>query len=330
MEISRFAIVGLGSIGRRHLRILKEMRPEIEVTLIRSGSGQNWPEEKLAKNTVHSIDEAVGEGIQAAIISSPAPLHLLQAVELANAGVHLLIEKPLSHTIEGINKFLNKLLTKGITVLIGYVLRYDPCARKFKEILESGSIGQFLHANVECGSYLPDWRHEQDYRKTVSALPELGGGVLLELSHELDYIQWFFGEIKSVQANLYNSGFLGIEVEESADLIMTNEDGMPVSVQLDFNRRQSTRRCTVHGTKGELTWNAITKQVICHLAGGEPEVESFDFEHDHIYLKQLQHFLDCIENEASPLVTLQDGLAVLRLVEAAREANKTGQRVALV
>ena len=329
MEVRRIAIVGLGSIGRRHLRILKEMRPDIEVTLVRSGSGLDWPEVELAKRTVHSLDEALGEGIQAAIISSPATVHLSQAGELAKAGIHLLIEKPLSHSLEGVDEFLNEASTKGITGLIGYVLRYDPAARKFAQMLQVGLLGNLLHARVECGSYLPDWRPDQDYRTSVSARPELGGGVLLELCHELDYIRWFFGEMISVYAHLHNSGTLEIDVQESGELILTNGYGLPISVHLDFHRRHPSRCCSVQGIEGELTWEAIQKQVIWHPAGGEPQVETFDFDRDHIYREQLQHFLDCIENGTPTVVSLEDGAAAVRLVDAALQSHESGQRMQL-
>lgn len=329
MVVNQVAIVGLGSIGRRHLRILKGMRPEIEVTLIRSGKGQDWPEKNLARRTVPSIEEAIQVGITAAIISSPASMHISQAIELAKAGVHLLIEKPLSHNLKGVNEFLSEEETGGVVCLMGYVLRHDPAAKKFKEILEEGRTGQLLHARVECGSYLPDWRPQQDYHESVSASAELGGGVLLELSHELDHIRWILGNITSLYAHLQNSGTLGIEVEESADLILINEDDLPISVHLDFNSRHPIRCSKVHGTEGELTWDAIHKKVIWYPTVGEPQVESFDFEQEFIYLEQLNHFLDCIENGTPPVVTLEDGAATLRLVEAAKQSHATRHRLVL-
>lgn len=329
MKVQHIAIIGLGSIGRRHLHNLRAIRPEIDVTLVRSGYGKNWPEQTLASQVVNSVEQAVNAGIQAAVISSPATKHVKQAKVLAEFGVHLLVEKPLSHTMDHIDELLRTVQRTGIIGLTGYALRYDPAIQKFKEMLEGSRIGQLLHARVECGSYLPDWRPEEDYRQTVSASLERGGGVLLELSHELDYIRWFFGEISTIQAYLHNSGTLHIDVEESADLIFTSNKGLPVSVHLDFNRRHPTRCCTVQGTEGELTWDAINKLVTWRPAGGEPQVKSFDFERDFIYREQLKHFLACIENGSPPAVTLEDGSEVVRLVDAARQSHETGNRVAL-
>ena len=329
MNLNHFAIVGLGSIGRRHLRLLKNIRPNIEVTLVRSGKGQEYPEEGLAARSVSTIERAIDAGIQAAIISSPSTLHLQQAEQLGKAGVHFLVEKPLSHHSKGVDKFLKEFPEMGIVGLTGYVFRYDQAARGFSEMLNAGAPGHLLHARVECGSYLPDWRPNQDYRSSVSAKSELGGGALLELSHELDYVHWFFGEPESVYAHLHNSGTLGVKPEESVELVLTNKIGLPISVHLDFNRRHITRYCSVHGTAGTLIWDATQKEVNWLPVEGKSEVMSFDYGPDDMYLRQLVHFMDCIENGTDPVVSLEDGGMVLRLVDAARRSHQTGRKVDL-
>ena len=327
MNLNHIAIVGLGSAGLRHLRLLKNIRPNIEVTLVRSGKGQEYPEEGLVVRSVSTIEEAIHVGIQAAIISSPSTLHLQQAEQLGKAGVHLLVEKPLSHHSEGVDKFLKEVPEMGIVGLTGYVLRYDQAAREFSEMLNDGLPGHLLHASVECGSYLPDWRPNQDYRASVSAKSELGGGALLELSHELDYVHWFFGAPKSVYAHLHNSGTLGVQPEESVELVITNRAELPIAVHLDFNRRHTTRYCRVHGTEGTLIWDAVKKEVQWLPVEGKSEVMRFDLGPDDMYVRQLGHFLDCIENGADPGVSLEDGGMVLRLVDAARRSHETGRRV---
>jgi len=329
MEVKKLAIVGLGSIGRRHLKLIKKIRPELDVILVRSGRGGSWPEEKLATKTVKTISEAISEGIEAAIISSPTGVHLPQAVELVEAGVHLLIEKPLSYSLERIFDLEKVVLNKKLVVLVGYVLRYDPCAVRFKELLESDFIGDLLSVKIECGSYLPDWRPDQDYRKTVSAIPELGGGVLLELSHELDYMNWFFGKPSDVQAKLRNSKTLELDVEDQANMIFTGKNGIPISMHLDFCRRHTQRECVAQTTEGELTWNAVKKQVKWKPYNANEVVDEFDFERDYIYQQQLEHFLECVENGIDLVVSLSNGIDVMQLVGAVHSANKIGRKIAL-
>ena len=324
MIINRLAIIGLGSIGRRHLRLVSEIRPDIEIIVVRSGYGSECEEQKMASKTVSSIDEAIKYGIQAAIVSSPAILHLEQSLELAKNGVHLLIEKPLSHTSDRVNELLEVINKNSVIAMVGYVMRYDSGAIEFKNWISNKITGKILHARIECGSYLPDWRPGQDYRKTVSALSELGGGVLLELSHELDYLHWFFGRPTDVQAWIRNSGTLDISVEDQANLLLTSSEGYPITVQLDFNRRYAKRICNVLTTEGELTWNAIEKNVTWSEIGNEPVVYGYESERDYIYRKQIESFLNCVEKDEVPIVSVHDGAEVIKLIDVARHSAEKG------
>ena len=329
MKVSRLAIIGLGSIGRRHLRLISKLRPDIKIVIVRSGNGNYCKEEKLALKTYSSVSEAIEFGVEAAIISSPATFHLKQSLELAEQGVHLLIEKPLSHSLDGVQELLKANKEKNIVAMVGYVLRYDKGANKFKEWLVDKKIGKILHARIECGSYLPDWREGQDYRKSVSALSKLGGGALLELSHEIDYLHWFFGNPLEVQAQLNNSGILDIDVEDQVDLLLRSENKYPISVQIDFNRLHAKRECTVLTSNGELKWNAIKKKVIWRPHNAKEINFEYNSERDDLYKKQLIYFFQCIESGAKSHVSIDDSIKTLELIDAAREASNNGAKVYL-
>jgi len=329
LKIQHIAIVGLGSIGRRHLRLIRVLRPELEITLVRSGIGQFWPEERLAQRKVNTILEAIKAGVQAAIISSPSPYHIEQSLEFVNAGVHLLIEKPLSHNFQNVNELMSMAKDKGNIVLVGYVFRYDPAALYFNDQLQSGVIGKLLHASIECGSYLPDWRPEQDYRGSSSSLESLGGGVLLELSHEIDYANWFFGPLQEVQARLHQSTTLEAQVEDIAQLLLFSQNSVPIQMHLDFNRRHPKRCCVVQGTDGELLWDAIAGKVTTKKVAEKPVTKTFSLKRDQIYRDQLCHFLECLEQGNTPAVSLENGFNVLKIVEAARSSHNTGERIRL-
>ncbi len=326
MTVNHIAIIGIGSIGRRHLRNLKATRPDIKITLVRSGHGKDWPELKLANHIVYSLEDAISLGIEAAIIASPSTLHIQQSKILVQSGIHLLIEKPLSHNLDKTKELIADINNKNIVVLIGYVLRHDPIAQKFKLLLEDNCLGQLLHVRVETSSYLPDWRPEQNYKETVSASAECGGGVLLELSHEFDYIRWFFGDIKIIAAYLHNSGHLDIDVEECADIILIDKNHLPISLHLDFHARHPIRRCIVAGSKGTATWDAVENKLIWHPANKDAEIAEFTNERDDLFINQLQHFISCIENGDKPLVSIQDGVEALKLVETAKLKHSSNQK----
>ena len=327
--INNIGIIGLGSIGQRHLRLAKELRPKLNISAVRSGMGKKVEEEKLLNAVVHSLEEAIDSGIEAAIIATPSVYHIQQAIELMERGIHVLIEKPLSHSLNNINELLKVRKKSKVVGLVGYCLRYNLGALKFNELLNNNKIGQILHVQVDCGSYLPDWRKRQDYRESVSAKAELGGGVLLELSHELHYIRWFFGNMKSVFANIQNSGTLDIDVEDSADIIFEAEQGYSVSAHLDFNSGSIRRKCIARCSNGDLIWDIVANKVIWQPGDGLEEITTYQNDYDYIYKEQLIHFFNCIEGEEQPLVSIHDGAIILNMIESAKKSHKIGKKVAI-
>jgi len=325
--INHLGIIGLGSIGRRHLRLVKELYPELNIIAIRSGKGEKVEEEKLLNMVVHSLEEAIGYGIEAAIIATPSIYHIQQAIDLMERGIHVLIEKPLSHSLDNITKLLKINKKKETVALVGYCLRYNSGAIHFKKILQDFDIGQILHVQVDCSSYLPEWRKGQDYRKSVSAKAELGGGVLTELSHEFDYIRWFFGDMKNVSANIKNSGLLDIDVEDSADIIFESEKGITISVHLDFVSQNIKRNCFVKCSNGNLIWDIIKNHIIWSPKKGDEQLDTYPNDQNYIYRKQLEHFFDCIENNKQPSVSIHDGLAVMHMIDAIKKSNNVGEKI---
>jgi predicted dehydrogenase len=327
MKISKVAIVGLGSIGRRHLRIINELYRNVEIIIVRSGKGKDWPEISLAKKVVYSMDEAISEGIQAAVISSPASIHIEQAIYLANNGIHLLIEKPLSNNLNNLDKLKKIVENKCIVATVGYALRYDPSAIKFKSFIDRSDIGKILHVRIECGSYLPGWRVDQNYKNTVSSSTELGGGVLLELSHELDYMNWFFGKQKSLFATIINSKSLGINVEDQVDILLKSCDGYPSIIQIDFCRQFPRRICEIQTTYGQLVWDFMERSVKWMPINKKEELYKYDVKKDEMYINQITKFFDCIDNRNAPDVTIDDGIAVMNMIDLCIQSDTTGKRV---
>jgi predicted dehydrogenase len=188
-------------------------------------------------------------------------------------------------------------------------------------------IGKVLSVRCEIGQYLPSWRPSSDYRKGVSARHDLGGGALLELSHELDYMRWIFGEVEWVKATLSRQSGLEIDVEDSAHLILGFEpasDGHRLigTVSLDFIRHDTTRLCIAIGESGSLRWNGLTGEVALYLAGTKEWSQKFSHPHqrDDSYLAEWQDFITCVVENNVPQVTGEDGLRVLEIIEATRNS----------
>jgi predicted dehydrogenase len=320
----RILICGLGSIGRRHLRLLQALDPSLELAAWRSGHGSDCPEKDLLVASFTSLAEALAWQPEAAIVASPAPFHGAQAAELAAAGVALLIEKPLGTGEEPLTAWLplQSAAKKGLPILVGYVLRHDPALPLLQAWLAAGRIGTLVSAYGRCGSWLPDWRPGSDYRQGVSARRELGGGVLLELSHDLDLLRTLLGSLTVTAADLSRSGLLEIDVEDRALLALQTATGLPVSLQLDFCTRPPARLLVVQGTEGEIRWDLVRGCLSWMDRQGLVHVEHFPRGAEERYRRQLKHFLACCRGDAESLVSVKDGLAVLELVRQARAAHR--------
>ena len=318
--LSRVLICGLGSIGRRHLRLLRQHWPSLNIAVLRSGHGPGCKEIDLVNHIFTSFSDALAWIPEAAIIASPATDHLSKALPLARLGVPLLIEKPVGAGYESSSDWQELLcLSKTVPVGIAYVLRHDPCASFIKDQLVSGKLGEIVEADFYCGSWLPDWRSGLDYRECVSARRDLGGGALLELSHELDLAQWFLGPIELVSSLLEKSRLLDIDVEDQAILVGHSMDGCSVVMRLNFCTKPSRRHSTIRGSAGEIYWDLIDCKVqLTQGDGGTPQTFTYPISADERYYLQMKHFLACAMQEAHPICSLSEGLKVLELVIQAR------------
>jgi predicted dehydrogenase len=333
--IERILIVGLGSIGKRHLRLVRELLPFAEIAVLRHKETPLIPE--FADHIFSTMDQALAFAPQVAVIANPATLHLSAAMPLAKAGVHLLIEKPLSDSAAGVANLLHVSQQNKSLLAIGYNLRFLPALQKFKSLLCDNVIGTVWSIRSEFGQFLPSWRSGVDYRQGVSAQHILGGGVLLELSHEIDYLRWIFGEVDWVQASLTTQGDLEIDVEDSAHLMIgfcSKCGAKPIvaTLNLDFIRQDTSRSCTAIGKLGSLRWNAIDGTVELWASGtqGWQEIYKHQATRDESYLAEWNNFLKSIEQGVPPMITGEDGLKVLHVIEAARLANKTKSQVHVV
>lgn len=315
-------LVSLGSIGRRHLANLRLLEPATEVAFLRRNIEANFPERQFT-----TIDEAVAWKPDAAIICSPATQHLAVARILAERGIALFIEKPLADSTEGVAEFLQ---SSRVPVMVGYCLRFHPLLTAARDALLAGRIGRLHHLRAEVGQWLPDWRTGTDYRETVTARRELGGGALLELSHELDSARWLGGEVTGVSARVARLGELEINVEDSADITLQFASGAVASVHLDLLAQPAFRRCRLVGSDGAIEVDFLAGRAELFTARGEAEkLASAPADRNEMYLEELRHFLACVRSSETPAITGVDGQRVLEIIDAARRSSEEGRTIAL-
>lgn len=320
-----YLVVGSGSIARRHIANIKALFSQVTVGCV-SASGRELSLEEVGADIVYaSIEEALSAEPMLAIIASPAPLHVDQAATFLRTGIPVLIEKPLSDSLESFARAGEVLLANSTKIEVAYNLRFMPSAIRLKALLDEQILGRIHSVSIEVGQYLPDWRPATDYRENVSARKELGGGVLLELSHELDYLTWLFGTFNSLYCVASNSGTLDVDVEDSAHAILSRDDGLVASVHLDFLQRVPTRICKIIGESGTLVWNLLQNSILLGTANNSEDIIFSDpnYNRNDMYLEEISHFVKVAVGERMPQVSIYQALDTLRLIEALRHSSVT-------
>lgn len=320
--IENALVVGSGSIARRHIRNLREQFPKASVACVSASGRVIDPTEVGASEVLPDIATAISRKPQVAIVASPAPYHLRNADELLAANVPVLIEKPLCASLVELNTVDLSRHTAGIG--IAYNLRFMPAANKVKTLLDEGVVGPISTAIAEVGQYLPDWRPDSDYRTGVSARKELGGGALLELSHELDYLNWFFGPFSRALGVIRSTGQLDIDVEDNVDALLEQEQGLMVHVHLDFNQRQPCRRFKAVGELGTIEWDLIANKVSLLRPGGRVEQVYADptYDRNQMYVDQMNAFIRFTQGDVVFGSSLASASGVMRLIESIRTSSK--------
>ncbi len=311
----QIGVIGTGSIALRHRQNIKQVFPKAKVIAAPSRETSASLILGSVDVTVRTVDELIAQQPDFVIIASPASLHATQARPLIAAKVPLLIEKPMVISVEEGKELVYLLAESEVPVAIGYCLRYMPSARIMKQLLEQSKIGSIYNGIVNTGQYLPDWR-SIDYRKSVSSQHHLGGGVLLELSHEFDYLQWLLGPLDIKHAMLRQSSELETDVEELADVMLVSKQGCVCTVHLDFLQKKAFRMCTLIGSEGSLEWDLITNSIYCHSSvSSELIYENAKWDTNEMYIDMLEDFINLIEGRANHCVLVEQALNTNRLVD---------------
>jgi predicted dehydrogenase len=318
----RALVVGAGSIGRRHLRNLRSLGLKhlmaCDPNPDRIAGLEPWLSASYSDFT-----EALALGKpDIVLICTPPVFHVEQALDSLGAGAHVFIEKPLSDRLDGIDLLIDRSRAKNQIVQIGYNLRFNPGIKKLKELVDNHFLGKVLWARLEVGQYLPDWRPWQDYRESYSARKDLGGGIILDASHEIDYAVWLFGNPVEVVSMCGRVSGLDVDVDDCATLLMRFESGTQVDIHLDCLQRSYTRCCKIVGENGTLEWNYSSQEIKAFDAEKiDWTTINCDFDSNEVYVEELKHFLACIDTGQRPLVDLQQSKRVVEIALAARKAT---------
>jgi predicted dehydrogenase len=311
-------VVGLGAIGRRHVRNLRTLGCDIAV-LRGTSAAASEARREFGIAAFDNPDEAGAWAPQFVLVANATSGHLSAARWAVEHGCHVFVEKPLAHSLEGIEEFLRFANTRQCCVGVGCNLRFHPALEAIRNTLGDDRIGRLLTARCEVGSYLPEWHRGSDYGIEYSARQELGGGALLTLIHELDFMIWIAGPVREAVGRRARVSQLEIDVEDVVELICRHERGALTSVHMDFVDRVYNRRSRWVGEQGSIEWQWGSPVML--LRPGDLRETLWDdpaFDFNETYVREIVDFLEAAISGGAPRTTGRDAQRVLETALSVR------------
>lgn len=335
----RILVAGLGAIGQRHARNLRallgrdlellafrrrRLRHVVTGTLQRDDSRD--VERELEAEVFTELDAALAARPDAVFVCTPSSQHLEIAQPAAEAGCHLFIEKPASHTLDGLDRLRAAVARNHLVAVVGCQWRWHPAIRGLRRLIDAGELGTLVRAQIDYREYLPDWHPYEDYRASYAARRDLGGGVVLTQIHDYDLAWWLFGPPARVTATGGHLSRLEIDVEDTVDAQL---DGgrVPVRVRQTFAGRPPQRTIRLDGEAGSLTLDLLSG-VVESTPSWTPMTGTLSCpEHprNEMFTDAALNFLRAIRGEDTPATPLEDGIAVLTLALTVKAAMASGR-----
>jgi predicted dehydrogenase len=311
-----FLVMGSGSIGRRHIMNLISLFPDSKIDVF--DSDPNRIKEIQDKYSINQVDEnAINKKYDCILICTPPSTHIDIAIKGVKNGSNIFIEKPLSNSLNQLDNLLSLIEEKQCLVFVGFNLRFHKATNLIKEIIDSQKLGNLLHASAYFGQYLPDWRPWQDYRKNYTAQKNLGGGIIQDASHEIDYLRWLIGEPISIQSNYVNATFLEADTEAISNIIIQFEDNILAQIHLDFVRREYKRSLELLFENGIVDWD-YSNSTVKVFDGIKKSWKTITFNEsdNEMYLKEISHVVKCINDKIpSTIIDLNNGINTFKISE---------------
>lgn len=323
MKINSIAVLGLGSIGTRHFFNVLELgvtaigfdpAPQKRETITVQAK-EKFPNVKFE---ILADQGDVINAAQAVIIASPHKHHLAALKSCMEAGKHCLVEKPLAVTSDALEPLLIEAKEKDLILCIGFNMRFRPVVEQAKALIPQ--LGKAYTARFICSSYLPDWRAGQDYTANYTADP-VTGGVIFDISHELDLAHHLLGHGAVVSCFADNSGLLDMKSEDRAEITLKHDSGCLSHIHLDYITRPRKRGFECAGENGFLEVNLQTHTLKFFDVNGDllrDEIHAPPF-NNYEYIEELKDFIKAIENKTAPRCPARDGVINLDHILTARK-----------
>jgi predicted dehydrogenase len=317
----RLLVLGCGSIGQRHIKNLKALQAGEILAFDLVEERRNFVQAALQIETVDELEAAWTWKPNVVLIASSTETHVPLALQAVEHGCHLFIEKPLSYTFTEIERLCVEVEQRQLTTMVGCNLRFHPGPATVKRLIAEKAIGEVISARIQTGSYLPQWRPNQDYRQSYSASIEWGGATL-DCIHEIDLALWYLGPAVLLAAAALPADSIDLKTDGLIEILLQHTSGALSSVHLNFVQRDYRRACQIIGSEGSLYWDFSDHQVRVFGAGGELQTtyrEPANWEVNQMYLDEMAYFLQTLSNQGACMNPVSEALETLHIALAARQ-----------
>jgi predicted dehydrogenase len=319
----KILIVGVGSIGLRHLRCFQTTgRAELSFCEVNQALRAKVAEEQKIARHYADLDSALADEHDAAVICTPANLHIPMAIRLAEAGLHLLLEKPLSTSLDGIDKLQEVVKRRKLHSAVAYVLRNHPVLRAMKDAIASERFGRPVEIVSVSGQHFPTYRPA--YREIYYKDHATGGGAIQDaLTHVLNASEWMVGPIDRLAVDAAHQILDGVTVEDTVH-VLARHGRVLGSYSLNQHQAPFEMMITVVCEGGTAKYEGHLNRWRWMLKPDDPwHDEQFEpIPRDQLFIDQAVAFLDQLEGGANPPCTLEEGLQTLRVNLAALASLK--------
>ncbi len=293
-------IIGLGSIGKKHITALREIDSGVQITALRSGYSTNEIEGVRSITNFREFDGTP----DFVIICNPTSEHYVSIKQFSGKGIPLFIEKPALHSLDNLDEIIG--LTANQLTYVACNLRFHPGIKWLKENLNA--FGRINEVRAYCGSYLPTWRAGVNFRDSYSSRPELGGGVHLDLIHELDYCFYLLGKPNAVERHVSNNSSLAIPAIDYANYFL-QYDNFAAAITLNYFRHKTKRELEIVCENATLTLDIFNNTLYIN----DDLKTKFEVQMADTYVEQLNYFIGCIKQKSKPMNSLPEAADVLKM-----------------
>lgn len=331
----KISVIGLGSIGRRHLSGLKKIARKQKLSSI-NGFDLSKQRRSQASSEISGIEISSSlqeciKGASLVFVCVPTSKHMSIINEIHEHGQYnLFIEKPLSHTLDGCDELEFKFSRIKKSCSVGYMLRFHPVINELKSIVDQRILGRPLNVRVEAGFYLPFWHPWENYQDFYMSWKTGGGGALLDISHEIDYLNWIFGSIQEVNGLIGTVSDLDISSDDLSSSILRFKSGLIGELHLDLLQFDESRYCKVIFTDGVVVADLMSNEIRTFAKNSKKwKIKKLKVDFNKVYENEYLDIINRARGKRSIGCSLSESSHVMQVIEGIRRSTSISSSVKL-